>query len=177
MAMLKLSSVWILLVLSSVTMAEMPELLKGTWVLDVKQTKNNIMDSPKWTPEGEKYLPRILKRMSNSIFLFEDGAITFQGKVKKEAIKVVLKESSKERYVFDVISDNRDMTVTVSFLKDIINIRSSNTDDMDLYLWKRGTLSNNSLKQENKSEAIDLMKSMLNSSNKSIQPTAETSAD
>lgn len=122
--------------------AEMPRELKGSWILDASATEERLKTSPKWTAEDAKYLPIVLKRMSQFLFEFEEDAIVSSMRGQRQIVPVVLKESSGERYVFEGKMPDRTMTLTVSFVDDrTINIRSSETDDMDYFLWKRGHLT------------------------------------
>lgn len=141
--------------------AEMPEELKGSWTLDASATEENLKTSPQWTAEDAKYLPTIMKRMSQFVFEFEEDAIVSSRRGKQQILPVVLKENSGEMYVFEgTIRDER-VTVTVSFVDDrTINIRSSATDDMDYYLWKRGRLTDKA-GADDTSLALEVMKKAL----------------
>ena len=141
--------------------AEMPKELKGSWILDASATEKHVTTSPQWTAEDAKYLPTIMKRMSQFVFEFEEDAIVSSMRGKQQSLPVVLKENSGKTYVFEgTIRDER-VTVTVSFVDDrTINIRSSATADMDYFLWKRGRLTDKA-GADDKSLAIEVMKKAL----------------
>ncbi|MCG8436122.1 MAG: hypothetical protein MJA83_19050, partial [Gammaproteobacteria bacterium] len=86
---------------TTVASSEMPERLKGSWILNAGATENFMRTSPKWGPDAEKYLPRILERMSHYMFEFEDGVITASGQVKRNTMSAMLKEHDAETYVFE----------------------------------------------------------------------------
>ena len=122
--------------------AEMPKDLKGFWILDAKATAAYMQTSPKWKAEDAKYLPRIIQRMSQATYLFEDGKITVSTRGRQQPLDVVLKTSEKPRYVFEGNVGDQALTLPVSITEaGNLNIRSSATDDMDYYLWKRGKLA------------------------------------
>lgn len=142
-------------------MAEMPVRLKGTWILDAEATAALMKTSPKWKAEDEKYLPTILKRMSLMLYEFEDHAISVSMRGKKQVLAVVLQESSAKKHVFKGTVEGETVAMTVSFVGDAtIKIRSSSTDDMDYYLWKRGRLTG-AADADGKSDAIEIMKKSL----------------
>ena len=152
---------------TTTALAEMPKILQGTWIIDAKATETHMKTSPKWKAEDANYLPTIMKRMSQVVYEFDDDAITVSMRGKKRPLQVVLKQSEKKMYTFDGNVGDRVITLTVSITdKGNLNIRSSATDDMDYYLWKRG-LPDKEAKVDDKKLAIELMKKALeNSSNK-----------
>ena len=150
---------------TTATLAEMPKDLKGSWVLAAEATEHNIMASPKISPEAMKYLPTIMKRMSQYVWEFDDNVISSSRGAKKETLTVVLKENDKKKYVFEGQLRDQIIMLTVTFVSDTtINIRSSATDDMNYYLWKRGQLDRNTTEDNDRSLAIEIMEKSLNNS-------------
>ena len=137
---MKLSvSLFLLISMLTTSMAEMPDTLKGSWILNADATSLYIKTSPKWDASGEKYLPTILKRMSQMAYVFNDKAIVVSMRGREQALPVTLSSSEDKTYVFDGELRGKSVTMTVSFIDETtINIRSSATDDMDYYLWSRG---------------------------------------
>ena len=122
--------------------AEMPNELKGSWILDAPATEEHLKTSPQWKAEDAKFLPTILKRMSQFLFGFEEDAIVSTMRGRQQVIPVELKEKSGHTYVFEGKVRDQTITLTVSFVDDrTISIRSSASDDMDYFLWKRGQLA------------------------------------
>jgi len=144
--MRKIEAVLAALVMAAVSTtaiaAEMPKELKGSWILNAEATTEYMKTSPKWDEATAKHLPMIIKRMSKLVYLFEDDVITVSMRGKGHALPVVLKSTDKKTYVFEAKAGKRVITLTVS-INDAgnLNIRSSATDDMDYYLWKRGELA------------------------------------
>lgn len=145
----------------------MPKILKGTWIVDATATEANMKTSPKWKAEGSKYLPTIMKRMSQVMYAFDDDTITVTMRGKKQPLKVALKHSEKKRYLFEGNVGGRVITLTVTITGEgNLNIRSSATDDMDYYLWKHGR-PDKKTGFDDKTLARELMKkSLVNSSDK-----------
>lgn len=164
----------LLMFTATLALAEMPGELKGTWILDVKATEHNMKDSPEMKPEDEKYIPTILKRMSQYQWKFEEGVIESSRGSKKQELSVTLQESDKNNAVFKGKLNNQTIIMTVVFVSDrVINIRSSATDDLNHYLWTRGSLDSGAQSNDG-SLAIELMeKSLSNSAGKpgSVEPT------
>jgi len=151
---------------ATVASAEMPKELKGSWILDAQATQKYVKTSPKWKAEDEKHLPMIIKRMSQMQYKFTDDAIVMSMRGREQVIPVSLKKSDAKKYVFDGKLRGQDVTMTVFFMDDAtINIRSSATDDMDYYLWKRGSLASKEGPSD-KSLATEMMqKALENTSN------------
>ncbi|MBW2664449.1 MAG: hypothetical protein JRD93_21350 [Deltaproteobacteria bacterium] len=158
----------IVVISATPVLAEMPKSLQGTWIIDAEATETYIKTSPKWKAEDAKYLPTIMKRMSQVVYEFDDDSITVSMRGKKQPLQVALKQSEKKSYIFEGNVGDKVFTLTVSITDEgNLNIRSSATDDMDYYLWKRGQ-PDNKAEVDDKKLAIELMKKSLeNSSNKS----------
>jgi len=141
--------------------AAMPEELKGSWILDAEATEKYMKTSPKWRAADEKYLPTILKRMSQVLYEFKGDTISVSMRGKRQVLPVALKKSSSKKHVFEGEVQGKLLTMTVAFVDDAtINIRSSSTDDMHYYLWKRGHLTDNT-GHDDKSLAVEVMKNSL----------------
>ena len=121
--------------------AEMPAALKGSWILDAAKTEANIKASPKWKPGDEKMLPTIFKHMAQVLYSFNDEQVAASRRGKEMSIPIEKVESDADKHVISCQVQDKPMTITVTFVdKDTINIRSSMTNDMDYFLWKRGSL-------------------------------------
>lgn len=135
-----------LLVLSSFGLsyacrAQMPDTLEGSWILDVEATQAYVKSSPKWKEADAKHLPMVLKRMSQVSYVFEGDAITISARGSAQKLPVTRKSSKAPAYVFEGEKGDDSVRLTVTISEEgNMNIRSSKTDDMDYYLWKRGNL-------------------------------------
>ena len=119
----------------------MPDALEGSWVLNAEATQAYVKSSPKWNEGDEKHLPMVLKRMSEVAYVFEGDAITISARGSAQMLPVALKSSEANEYVFEGEKGDDSVTLTVTISEEgNMNIRSSKTDDMDYYLWKRGSL-------------------------------------
>lgn len=120
---------------------EMPKELAGTWILDAKATESFIQTSPKWKPGDEKYLPMIMKRMSQVLYTFKNDSIIAAMRGKEQALPISSVKRDGKNYVFEGTAKGKPVTLTIIPKKGgMINIRSSAHNDMDYYVWKRGTL-------------------------------------
>lgn len=137
--------------------AEMPDELKGSWVIDEAATTEFMKTSPEWKTDNAKFIPSILKRMSQVVYLFEGDTICVSMRGKTQTLPVTLKETRAEKYLFETQVRNETVTMTVSFVDaDTINIRSSSSDDMLYYLWTRGTPTSDAVPSDS-ALAIDVM--------------------
>jgi len=126
---------------TAAALADMPKELKGTWILDAEATEKYVQTSPKWKDEDAKRLPMIMKRMSQVLYELKDGAMIATMWGRSQTVAVTLNKRDGKSYVFDAKVRDQTMTMTVTFVSDAtITIRSSTTDDMDYFLWKRGKL-------------------------------------
>ena len=129
----------IIAISTTASWAEMPDALKGSWILDTAATEKYMQTSPKWTPEDAKYLPMILKRMSQAVYEFKENAFIVSMRGKTQTLPIILKHSEKQKYIFEGTLGDQTMTLTASITDEgNLNVRSSATDDMTYYLWKRG---------------------------------------
>lgn len=118
--------------------AGIPEELVGSWGLNQKLTKESMMAAPDWTPESEKVLPVVFKRMSQVLYGFTEAAVTVSVRGKAQSLPVGDVRQSENAYEVDGMAGNKVVTLTISFIdKDNINIRSSASNDMDYYIWER----------------------------------------
>lgn len=121
-------------------LADLPAQIAGSWVLDADATETFIKTSPKWDAEGAKYLPTILKRMSMVEYTFKEGSITATMRGKEQKIDATLVKTEGNTHIFEVKAGEKTITITCLVNeKGQLNMRASNSDDGDYYLWKRGT--------------------------------------
>ncbi|MEO1856906.1 MAG: hypothetical protein ABGY95_06020 [Rubritalea sp.] len=119
--------------------AKLPAEIAGSWVLDSEATEKFIQTSPKWDAEGAKYLPSILKRMSMVEYTFEEGTISASMRGKSQEIPATLVKSEGNVHVFEIKMGEKTFTITATInKKGQLNMRASNSDDGDYYLWTRG---------------------------------------
>lgn len=118
--------------------AEMPEELKGTWVLNQEATQEYVKQSPKWKAGDEKTLPLMLKAMSRIRYIFSEKSVTVVIGERKQELPVTLKEHKDGKWVFTGAVEGKQFTLTVTLdKKGNLNFRSSASDDMDYYLWQK----------------------------------------
>ena len=128
----------LILLTGSTAFADMPEALKGDWVIDAPASEVHMQTSPKWKPEDAQYLPMIMNRMAQVRYAFAGDTITVSMRGKQQPLPVTLAKSEDKRWIFEGLAGEQTVTLTVSLNEaGNMNIRSSATDDMDYYLWKR----------------------------------------
>lgn len=136
------TTVFVLANLVTAAVAELPAKIAGSWVLDAEATTKFFPTSPKWKESDARFLPEIIKSMASMKYSFSEGKMTLERKGKLHSVDATLLEQKGDTFIFELQpSPNYSfkMTCTVNE-KGLLNIRSSNTDDLDYYLWKRGDL-------------------------------------
>ena len=148
---------WLLLVVSSYSVGDVPTALAGVWILDREKTEVHVRESPKWSVDAEKYLPVIFRRMGQGFFLFEPGVLHYQNKVKQQSFDIKLIEQSETRFVYSILPEEKAQLTFTLNVEGNLQIQSSSSNDMDYYVWKRGPIP----EVDDRSEAIELIKAML----------------
>lgn len=120
---------------------EMPAAIEGSWVLDAEATKAKLRATPDWKAEDEKFLPTVLKRMSQVSYAFKKGEVVASRRGKQRSIPIDSVKSDDGRYLLTGKVGDQELTFTVTLVdEETLNIRLSLTNDMDHFLWQRGTL-------------------------------------
>jgi|GEM_PF-3041590 len=125
-------------VLSSVALAEVPESLKGTWIVDAKATEERLKQSiPKWTPANAQLFSALFGYTFGIILDFDSKSIAASmhlgGKVstyqliseQNGHIKYISERDKGDEWIVSVVNDKN------------ILIKSPKNQIMDLYLWKQ----------------------------------------
>ena len=124
------------------TVSGWAEVLKGTWVIDLVPSIQYMQTSPKWTDQTATHLPPILQRMSQVMCEFTDDSMVMSIRGKKKILPVSLKSTQANVIIFERAVGDQPTTLTVTLMNGTnINIRSSISNDLDFYLWKRGRVT------------------------------------
>ena len=133
--------IWVFLMLmipvfSSAAFAEMPEALKGTWVVDAKATEAFLKRFP--PANAEQWLPKTTSDMFQRIYDFDGEVIaasTYAGD-RKLIYRPLSQESGNKRYISE--EGGRDDILIVSIVNEKnITISSSRNQFMGAFFWKR----------------------------------------
>ncbi len=119
--------------------AQLHDDVVGVWQLDREETESNIRQSPKWDEEIERVLPMILTKMEAINYNFTGAVLTVvQGERKQVFDYIVSSDAGANPVVLEMLVDGQTVNLEITFISDNqINIKSSETDDMDYYIWKR----------------------------------------
>jgi hypothetical protein len=119
--------------------AQMPDALKGTWVIDAEASTAYMKTSPKWTDKDAEHLPMIFKHLAGVVYIFADNTIAVATGKERQTYAATLKSRDGNTYVFDTKAGDQPITLTATLTAaGKLNVRSSATNDMDYYLWQRG---------------------------------------
>lgn len=135
----------ILLTLDSVTFAQMPQTLEGTWVVDIKATGELLKNSPP-SPQDLQWISLSSGLMFQIIYEFTGGAITMGAYTlqKKLMYQLLPGEDDKLRYVSKIKQAGRDDIWVVNIISDEhISISSSLSPATKYFLLKRVKLDPN----------------------------------
>jgi hypothetical protein len=138
---MKNSAVILILVLafSGFARAEIPEILKGTWILNAEATEAHMKSLPQWKEQDAKYLPMVLKHMSAYEQSFTDTelVLSINGQEKMKG-PLSFEQKEGDNYILSTKLNGKDVILTVNQTNDgNLIIKSSATNDMDHYLWKQ----------------------------------------
>lgn len=127
--------------LSSVALAEVPESLKGTWIVDAEATEERLKQSiPKWTPENTQIFSALFGYTFGIILDFDSNSIAASmhlgGKIS--TYKLLSEQNGHIKYISEL--DKKDEWI-VSIVNDKnLIIKSTKNPIFDQYLWKQAKL-------------------------------------
>lgn len=113
--------------------------LYGTWVIDIPRTLANAKTSPKYTEQDAARLPGQLKLLRNlmKIEITAKSVVTFRGD-RSQSLAYHVESSANNQVVLTGSARGQAVTLTFTLMDgDVINMRSSATDDMDYFIWAR----------------------------------------
>ncbi|MCA9403244.1 MAG: hypothetical protein KC897_05630 [Candidatus Omnitrophica bacterium] len=115
------------------------ERLKGTWVIDYNGTLEYAQTSPKYTPKEAAVLPGQLKLLRGlmKIQVTDTQVITHRGD-RKQVVAYTTADADADRVILKTEARGQQVTLTFTFLPGGgMNMRSSATDDMDYFVWRK----------------------------------------
>jgi len=116
------------------------ETFLGTWVVDYGKTMEEAKKSPKYSPKDDARFAAAIQRMmaTMKIQFTGDEMIYLRGD-RKNAVPYTLKSSDGTKAAISCAAGGRHFDVVLTLRKgDTMNFKSSGSDDMDFYVWKRG---------------------------------------
>lgn len=127
-------------VISSVAFADVPDSIKGTWVLDAKATEEYIKNSsPKLEPKEAEWFPLFLGYSFGIILNFNNNVLTittYHGDKSSPPYQLISQQDDQMKYIFK--GDKNDLwTVSVINNGKSINIKAAKTPSFEFCLWKR----------------------------------------
>jgi hypothetical protein len=119
--------------------AERLDLFIGTWRIDYDATLKEARKSPKYRPEEDKLVRKILRRTADSMTLsVTDSELAFASGDKASVIAYEITSQKAGQAILAYKNSDSDATITLEIRgADMMNLRSSVTPDMDYYIWKR----------------------------------------
>jgi hypothetical protein len=126
--------------ISSVAFADMPNSLKGTWVIDAKATEEYLKNSsPKLDPKEAELFPLLLGDSFGIILNFNSGVLTtstYHGDKSSPPHQLISQQNEQMKYIF---KGDKDDLWTVSIINNgkNINIKATKNPTFEFCLWKR----------------------------------------
>ena len=111
----------------------------GVWSVDYERTIEEARKSPKVSPEEIERMPAIIERMMASMSIeVNDAELVYVVGPRRSALPYTVKEVAgpTTTVVVSVKEQQAEMRFTV-VAGDRMMFKSSQTDDMDFYVWKR----------------------------------------
>lgn len=112
---------------------------EGKWFIDKEATAEYAKLSPRWKPEDEKNLPRLLDMLAERYSLeIGDDSIVIEERGSRFEIPVAMEEISSRGRVYRGALDGREFFFTLEMMAGgSMSFRSSLSDDFDYVLWRR----------------------------------------
>lgn len=111
----------------------------GEWSVDFDRTMEESKHSPKYSPEMAERMPAMIKRMMETMRIrFTAAEVVYVIRGKEQAYPYTVVKADASGAVLQTRLNEKDFTLTVRLIDGaLMNFRSSGTDDMDYYIWKR----------------------------------------
>lgn len=111
----------------------------GRWAIDKEATGEYARQSPRWNPEDEENLPRLLDMLAERYFIeIGRGSIVIEERGRTVEIPVAMEEISSGERVYRGALEGREVLFTLKLTESGgMNFRSSLSDDLDYVVWKR----------------------------------------
>jgi hypothetical protein len=148
--------------ISSVALADVPDSLKGTWVIDTKATEEYLKNSsPKLEPKEAEWFPLYLGYMLGTILTFDNRTLTTSTYLGGKAFtyQLISQQNETMKYVFKTDKDDQ-WTVSLINKGKNISIKAAKTPSFELCLWKRVKLDLNA-KNDDVKRVLEDYKTMI----------------
>lgn len=116
----------------------------GTWNIDYDATLKEARRSPKYRPGDEKVMRKVIRRIADSTTLaITESELSFVVNSKASVMAYEIKSQTPGRAVLvyknqNAEAGNAEATLTLEArMEGRLNLRSSLTNDMDYYIWRR----------------------------------------
>ncbi|HUW46672.1 MAG TPA: hypothetical protein VMW50_12860 [Dehalococcoidia bacterium] len=146
-------------------LAEMPENLKGTWVIDAKKTED-LLKKVSPPPKDAGFMAGIIGFWFQVLLEFDDEGLTVSAYTGARSMRYrfVSSQIEKAEYVLESPQNTGNDTLTVTSLGEkSINIKSSKSPYMDLCAWKHTNPLDPKAKVESARLAIETWKATMQS--------------
>jgi hypothetical protein len=111
----------------------------GLWSLDIDRTMEDAKKSPKYTEKDAEIMASTIKRRAETMKLrITPSEVIYEMGKKKATLPYTIVQSSDESAVLSTRAKDKDFTLSLQLIDGkFLKLKSSDTDDMDLYVWKR----------------------------------------
>jgi hypothetical protein len=112
----------------------------GVWVVDYDQTMEEAKKSPKYQAKDAPLIAGMIKRMMATMKIeFTRNEMIYLRGDRKNAIPYTVKSGGGSKTTLSCTAGGRQFEVVVTLREGTtMNFKSSGSDDMDFYIWKRG---------------------------------------
>ncbi|MHC9538017.1 MAG: hypothetical protein AB9903_00710 [Vulcanimicrobiota bacterium] len=112
----------------------------GVWIIDYDKTMEEAKKSPKYSAKEAPVISEMIKRfMATMKIQFTEKEMVYLRGEKKNAIPYKVKSREGSKTILSCKAPQKDFEVVVTIRKGgLMNFKSSASDDMDYYIWKRG---------------------------------------
>ncbi len=112
----------------------------GIWVVDYEKTMEEAKKSPKYSPKDDARFAEVIQRMMATMKLqFTGDEMIYLRGDRKNAVPYTVKSSDGTKAALSCEAGGRHFDVVLTLREGYtMNFKSSGSDDMDFYVWKRG---------------------------------------
>ncbi|MDQ7826949.1 MAG: hypothetical protein RDV48_29390 [Candidatus Eremiobacteraeota bacterium] len=112
----------------------------GIWAVDYERTMEEAKKSPKYNAKEAAAMGEMMKRLMATMKVeFTTREMIYHRGGKTNAIPYTVKSNDGSKTILSCKAPRRDFEVVVTIREGgLMNFKSSGSDDMDYYIWKRG---------------------------------------
>ncbi|MGK7943282.1 MAG: hypothetical protein AB4058_02305 [Microcystaceae cyanobacterium] len=113
--------------------------IEGLWLVDYDKTLEEAKKNPELSAEEIEQMPKIIKRLIETMRIeITENSLIYRRGNRETTILCSFKNMTEIKIIALCNNQNQEATLTFTLIENkYLNFKSSNSDDMDYYIWKR----------------------------------------